>query len=363
MRKQNLFNGIYKDKTVMITGHTGFKGSWLSLWLHKLGAKVIGYSIEPPTYPNHFDILKLHNKIISIHGNLNDINFLNETIKKYKPDMIYHFAALALVRKSYKNPLQAFETNIMGTVNLFEVVKNFGNIKAIINITTDKCYENKEWCWGYREIDPVGGYDPYSASKACSEIVTSAYRSSYFNPDMYRAEHNTLIASCRAGNVIGGGDWGEDRLIPDIVRSISQNNKIIIRSPSAIRPWQYILDCLRGYLMLGQKLLAGKKNFAQAWNFGSISDSNLSVIDVVKYLKNINNFWMKINYEIKEDDTLHESMSLKLDCSKVVAKLKWWPIMRIEDTFLKTAEWYQAYYEKQECISEKLLDEYCNMLE
>jgi CDP-glucose 4,6-dehydratase len=279
---------------------------------------------------------------------------------EFKPDIIFHLAALALVRMSYEKPLKAFETNIMGTINLFEVSRKIDSVKAIVNVTTDKCYENKEWCWGYREIDPVGGYDPYSASKACSELITSTYRNSYFNLNDYGKKHNTLIASCRAGNVIGGGDWGINRLIPDIVKAVSENKKIIIRSPNAIRPWQYILDCLRGYLMLGQKLLQGEKDFAEAWNFGSITENNMSVIDVVKYLKNI---WKKINYEIKEDNSLHESVSLKLDCSKAVAKLKWQPVMAIDETLRKTAEWYQAFYEKQKCISEELLEEYCKTLE
>jgi CDP-glucose 4,6-dehydratase len=355
----NLFKGIYNNKTVLVTGHTGFKGSWLALWLSKLGAKVVGYSLGPPTNPNHFEILGIESRIISINGDLKDREKLKEIVVEYKPEIVFHLAALAFVRESYSKPIEAFETNVMGTLNIFETVREVDFVKALINVTSDKCYENKEWCWGYREIEPVGGYDPYSASKACSELITTAYRNSYFNLADFKKSHNTLVASCRAGNVIGGGDWGNDRLIPDIIKAVSTNGKLFVRCPEAIRPWQYILDCLRGYLMLGEKLLESDKSFAEAWNFGSNPGENMSVIEVILYLKKI---WNKLDYEIKKEDSLHESLCLKLDCSKANAKLKWLPLMNVTSALEETIRWYQRYYEDNVCISEEQLEEYCKKI-
>jgi CDP-glucose 4,6-dehydratase len=252
---QNLFNGTYKDKTVLITGHTGFKGSWLSFWLTQLGAKVVGYALEAPTVPNHIELLTLD--IISINGDIRDLEKLNKTFEEYKPDIVFHLAAQPIVKISYEDPIETYETNVIGALKVFEACRKT-NVKAIINITSDKAYENKEWIWGYRENDPLGGYDPYSSSKGCADLLANSYRSSYFNPKEYQKSHNTLLASCRAGNVIGGGDWAQDRLMTDIMLSVSQGKKVSIRNPYATRPWQHVLEPLSGYLLVGQKLLEAR---------------------------------------------------------------------------------------------------------
>ncbi len=353
-----MFNNIYSGKRVLITGHTGFKGSWLSLWLIKLGAKVIGYSLAPPTTPNHFELLKLD--MVSIIGDIRDREKVNSTFKAYKPDIVFHLAAQPLVRYSYINPVETFETNVMGTINIFEACKNTDTVRAIVNITSDKCYENREWVWGYRESDPMGGYDPYSASKGCAELVTSSYRNSFFNPSpplTFSPSHNSiLLASARAGNVIGGGDWAEDRLIPDIMRAISKNEKVIIRNPKATRPWQHVLEPLSGYLMLGQTLLEGRKEFAEGWNFGPDDESNINVINVVESIKQS---WNKIEYEIRENaNNPHEAGLLKLDCSKAHSRLGWRPVWDIKKALETTTKWYKEFYENGKITSLDDLDKY-----
>lgn len=351
-----LFNNIYKGKKVLITGHTGFKGSWLSLWLIKLGADVIGYALEPPTKPSHFELLNLN--MISIIGDIRDRDKLNSIIKTYKPDIVFHLSAQPLVRYSYINPLETFEINVMGTINLFEACRNTESVKAIVNVTSDKCYENKEWIWGYRENDPLGGYDPYSASKACAELVTISYRNSFFNPEDYGKKHNILLASVRSGNVIGGGDWGRDRLIPDIVRAITKNKKLYIRNPKATRPWQHVLEPLSGYLMLGQKLLEGRKEFADAWNFGPSDEGHINVETVVKSVKKR---WNKFEYGIDSmSDNLHEAGLLKLDCSKAYTLLHWKPVWSFEKALDLTVRWYRGYYEEGKIYTEEDLEEYIN---
>ena len=349
-----MFNQIYKNKKVLITGHTGFKGSWLSLWLKRLGAEVLGYSLEPPTQPNHFHLLSLN--IHSIIGDIRDREKFYSVVEDFKPDIVFHLAAQPLVRYSYKNPIETFETNIIGTANVFEACKKVSSVKAIVNITSDKCYENKEWVWGYRENDSMGGYDPYSASKGCAELITSSYRNSFFNIKDYGEKHNTLLASARAGNVIGGGDWSEDRLIPDIVKATSKKEKVFIRNPLATRPWQHVLEPLSGYLHLGQKLLQGKKEFADGWNFGPNDESIVSVEEVVTKAKS---FWNEIEYEINTDlADLHEAMLLKLDCSKAHYYLKWKPIWDINKTLQKTINWYKTFYEKKEILTNSDLQSY-----
>lgn len=353
-RFTSMFGGIYKNTKVLITGHTGFKGSWLSLWLVKLGAKVIGYSLEPPTNPNHFDLLNL--EMVSIIGDIRDRDKLNKVFKTYNPDIVFHLAAQPLVRYSYINPLETFETNVVGTINVLEACKNTGTVRAIIIITSDKCYENREWVWGYREIDPLGGYDPYSASKACAELVVSCYRRSFFNLDDYGRKHNTLLASVRSGNVIGGGDWGEDRIIPDIVRAISKNEKLLIRNPNATRPWQHVLEPLSGYLLLGQRLLEGKKEFADAWNFGPSEEDHITVKTVVEEFKRR---WDKFSYEIDvNSEKLHEAGLLKLDCSKAHTLLNWRPVWNFGKAMDMTVVWYKEYYENGTVLSAKQLEEY-----
>lgn len=349
----NLFSNIYKDKVVLVTGHTGFKGSWLVLWLHKMGAKVIGYSLDAPSSPNHFSLLSTD--IISVVGDIRDQNHLNEIFKKYQPDIVFHLAAQALVRVSYTNPIETYETNVLGTLKVFEVSRKY-DVKAIVNVTSDKVYENKEWVWGYKEEDILGGYDPYSSSKACSEILTQSYRNSYFNNDSYGKTHHTLMASCRAGNVIGGGDWAQDRLIPDIMIASSIDKEIIIRNPKATRPWQHVLEPLSGYLLIGQKLLEGKKDFASSWNFGPSDNQNLTVEELVKHA---NKYWSHIKYQIKiNEQDYHEANLLKIDCSKAHTLLNWYGVWDVHKTFEKTVQWYKYYYEKKSVMTTYDLDEY-----
>lgn len=337
----NLFNGIYKNCTVLVTGHTGFKGSWLSYWLKQMGANVVGYALEAPTKPNHFELLDLD--IESVIGDIRNQDKLDSILEKHQPDIVFHLAAQPLVRLSYSDPIQTLETNIIGTARVFEACKKTKSVKAIVNITSDKAYENKEWLWGYRESDPMGGHDPYSASKGCAELITNSYRNSFFNIDKYGVEHNILLASCRAGNVIGGGDWAQDRLMTDIVLSAVANNKVKIRNPHATRPWQHVLEPLSGYLAIGQKLLEGNKSYAEAWNFGPSDEKSITVEEV---FNNIKKYWDKIDYEIDSNKNQpHEANLLKLDCSKAHFKLNWSEVWSSDKTFEKTAMWYKTFYE------------------
>ena len=351
---ENLFSRIYKNKTVLVTGHTGFKGSWLVYWLRQMGAKVIGYSLEAPTNPNHIELLDLD--IISIVGDIRDLDKLNQVFCEYKPDIVFHLAAQPLVRLSYENPIETYETNVIGTLKVFEACRK-NNVKAIVNITSDKAYENREWVWGYKEIDPMGGYDPYSSSKGCADILASSYRNSYFNLKDYKKTHNTLLATCRAGNVIGGGDWARDRLITDIMISVSLGKKVNIRNPKATRPWEHVLEPLSGYLHIGQKLLEEKLEFGDAWNFGPSDEGSITVEEVVK---NVKKHWDKIDYEINKDpNQLHEANLLKLDCSKAHILLKWKDVWDSETTFEKTVKWYKAYYENnKEILTQNDLESY-----
>jgi CDP-glucose 4,6-dehydratase len=345
---QNLFSGIYQDKTVLVTGHTGFKGSWLVYWLNKMGANVVGYSLEAPTTPNHIDLLELN--IVSVIGDIRDLEKLNKTFEQYKPDIVFHLAAQPLVRLSYENPIETYETNVMGTLKVLEACRTH-DVKAIVNITSDKAYENKEWIWGYRENDPMGGYDPYSSSKGCADLLVNSYRNSYFNSDEYKKSHNTLIASCRAGNVIGGGDWAKDRLMTDIILSVSQDKKVSIRNPNDTRTWQHVLEPLSGYLHIGQKLLEKKVEFSDAWNFGPSDEGSITVEEVVK---NVKKHWDKIDYEINRNpNQLHEANLLKLDCSKAHILLKWNNVWDSDITFEKTVKWYKFYYEEDKKIFTK----------
>ena len=349
----SLFSAIYKDRTVLVTGHTGFKGSWLVYWLKELGANVIGYSIDIPTKPNHIELLNLD--IISVVGDIRDLDKLNQVFTQYKPDIVFHLAAQALVRLSYENPIETYETNIMGTLKVFEACKK-ANVKAIVNITSDKAYENKEWLWGYRENDAMGGYDPYSSSKGCCELLTSSYRNSYFNIDKYKKTHHTLLASCRVGNVIGGGDWAKDRLMSDIMISISKDKKVDIRNPNATRPWQHVLEPLSGYLLIGQKLLEEKVKFADGWNFGPSNEDNITVEDVVK---NVKIYWCKTKYHLsKNEEDLHEANLLKLDCSKAHIELKWYSIWDTKTTIKKTVKWYKSFYEGSKICTKEDLEYY-----
>ena len=349
-----MFKDIYKNKKVLVTGHTGFKGSWLVYWLNEMGAKVVGYSLEAPTTPNHIELLNLN--IDSIVGDIRDLDKLNQVFNEYKPDIVFHLAAQPLVRLSYENPIETYETNVMGTLKVFEACRA-NNVKAIVNITSDKAYENKEWIWGYRENDPMGGYDPYSSSKGCADLLATSYRNSYFNINEYKKTHNTLIATCRAGNVIGGGDWAKDRLITDIMISVSIGKKVSIRNPKATRPWQHVLEPLSGYLQIGQKLLEEKVEFAEAWNFGPSDEGSIAVEEVVQ---NVKKHWDKIDYEINQDpNQLHEANLLKLDCTKANTILKWKDVWDSETTFEKTVNWYKNFYENnKELLTQSDLENY-----
>lgn len=350
----DLFRGIYSGKKVLVTGHTGFKGSWLSYWLTQMGADVIGYSLIAPTDPNHFELLNID--MVSVIGDIRDQKKLDETFEKYRPEIVFHLAAQALVRFSYEEPVETFDANVIGTLKVFEACRKTTSVRAIVNITSDKAYENKEWVWGYRENDAMGGYDPYSASKGCAELVTSSYRNSFFNLVQYGVQHNVLLASCRAGNVIGGGDWAADRLMTDIMISASQNNKVEIRNPHATRPWQHVLEPLSGYLAIGQKLLEGKKEFAEGWNFGPSDEGSISVQEVVEQIKK---YWKNIDYDLDiSQKHPHEANLLKLDCSKAHSKLHWKSVWDSDMAFEKTVNWYKTFYQNQKITTNEDLQSY-----
>jgi CDP-glucose 4,6-dehydratase len=340
LRQVTINREFWKGKRVFISGHTGFKGSWLCLWLHKLGAEVTGYALDPPTEPSLFELCHIKELVRSIIADVRDGSALTKAMVSARPDIVIHMAAQPLVRDSYKIPLETYAINVMGTVNVFEAVRNCKTIKAVINVTTDKCYENKEWVWGYRENESLGGYDPYANSKACSELVTSAYRSSYFNPAEYQ-NHGVAVASARAGNVIGGGDWATDRLIPDCIRAILKVEQIAIRNPHAVRPWQHVLEPLSGYLMLAQKLYEDGALFSEAWNFGP-DDSDAKPVEWL--VKNFCAKWGKeASYRIDAGEHPHEAHYLKLDCSKAKTKLGWHPKWNLEKAIESIIEWTRAY--------------------
>ncbi|MBI3631986.1 MAG: CDP-glucose 4,6-dehydratase [Candidatus Vogelbacteria bacterium] len=351
---KNLYGAIYKGKKVLITGHTGFKGSWLSLWLSKLGAEVIGYSINIPSSPNHFELLDI--KMKSVSGDVLDKQKLLETIATHKPDIVFHMAAQPIVRLSYQEPVRTLETNIIGTLNVLESCRQIKGVKAIVIITSDKCYRNQEIMWGYRETDPMGGDDPYSASKGCADLIASSYRQSFFNPNSYGTKHKTLIGTVRAGNVIGGGDWAKDRLIPDIMKATNLGKEVTIRNPYATRPWQHVLEPLSGYLHLGWKLLEGKKEFSDSWNFGPNDNSSIAVGKVIEKVKS---YWKNVRYEIQKDAANpHEANLLKLDSTKAHTKLGWYAVWNSEKTFEKTTIWYKKYYTSKKLLTRKDLTDY-----
>ena len=337
------FNNIYKNKTVLVTGHTGFKGSWLSIWLKELGANVVGYSLDPYTEKDNFVLSNLQNKIVDIRGDIRDKKHLEEIFEKYKPDFVFHLAAQPLVRLSYEQPLETYEVNVMGTINVMECIRKTPETKIGIMITTDKCYDNKEQVWGYRENDALGGYDPYSSSKGAAEIAINSWRNSYFNPKDYN-NHKKSIASVRAGNVIGGGDWALDRIVPDCIRALENNENIGVRNPKAIRPWEHVLEPLSGYLLLGQKMFEEENKYSEAWNFGPELDSIVPVWEIGELI--IKNYGRGELEDKSNKDEVHEAKLLALDISKARFKLGWKPTWNIEKAIEKTVEWYREYNSK-----------------
>ena len=327
---------FWQGKRVLLTGHTGFKGSWLSLWLQSLGADVIGYALPPPTNPSLFESANVESGMTSIMGDIRDLDTLQKVFKDHSPEIVIHMAAQPLVRYSYQNPVETYSTNVMGTVNVLEAVRHCSSVRAVVNITTDKCYENREWAWGYRENEPMGGYDPYSNSKGCAELVTSAYRSSFFNPENYE-QHGVALASVRAGNVIGGGDWAQDRLIPDILTAFEQSRTVNIRNPQAIRPWQHVLEPLRGYLTLAEKLYLEGVRYAEGWNFGPNDDDAKPVVWIVQQMAAI---WGEgAVWQIDEGNHPHEASYLKLDISKARNELNWHPALRLNEALTLIVDW------------------------
>ncbi|MFZ3115595.1 MAG: CDP-glucose 4,6-dehydratase [Syntrophales bacterium] len=336
-----MFNGLYENKKVLITGHTGFKGSWLAIWLNELGADVIGYSLEPPSEPNNFEATNVRDKITHIYGDICDLTHLLDVFRRYQPEFVFHLAAQPIVRLSYEEPKLTFDTNVGGTVNLFEAVRKTTSVKVMVNITSDKCYENKEWVWGYRENDPMGGHDPYSASKGCAELVFNAYMRSFYSSS---AAQTRLIgaASVRAGNVIGGGDWGAERLVPDCIRALSHHQSIGIRSPNAIRPWQHVLEPLSGYLQLGALLSQNPQKYSGPWNFGPDDSGHLTVAEMADRLIK---YWGDGSWEdVSDSQALHEAKLLKLNCDKAHAELHWHSVLTTEECLRMTVDWYRKFY-------------------
>lgn len=335
---------FWKGKRVLITGHTGFKGSWLTIWLCELGAEVIGYGLAPYTERDNYVICNLSHKITDIRGDIRDLSHLQQVFEMYQPEIIFHMAAQSLVRRSYREPILTYETNVMGTVHVLECIRKTDSVRAAVMITTDKCYENKETMTPYVETDSFGGYDPYSASKACDEIIISSYRNSYMNPKDYEVHHKA-VASVRAGNVIGGGDWSEDRLIPDCVRSIESGQTIKIRSPKALRPWQFVLEPLYGYLRLAEKLYEEPTTYCEGWNFGP--RKNL-VVDVWTIAQEIVSLCKDAKVEdCSNYENPHEAGLLLLDSTKAKERLGWSTKLTIADTLRMTFDWYRNYEENE----------------
>ena len=332
---------FWRGRRVLVTGHTGFKGGWLSLWLQSMGAEVVGYALESPTEPSLFEAARVGEGLEASHlGDVRDLDHLAEVFRDHRPEIVFHMAAQPLVRLSYAEPVDTYATNVMGTVNVLEAVRRTPGVRALVNITTDKCYENREWVWGYRENDPMGGHDPYSSSKGCAEIVTAAYRSSFFNPKDF-PRHRVSVASVRAGNVIGGGDWAGDRLVPDMIRAFTTGEPVIIRSPHAIRPWQHVLEPLRGYLMLAERMVESGPDFAEGWNFGPREEDARPVAWIVQRL--VEQWGEGAAWRLDEGQHPHEASYLKLDCAKARARLEWSPRWDLAAALEKIVAWHRAF--------------------
>jgi CDP-glucose 4,6-dehydratase len=346
---------FWKGKKVLITGHTGFKGSWLCLWLKHLGAELVGVSLEAPTTPSHFEQAKIEDDIKTYQQNICDLEALHAVFEKENPQIVFHLAAQSLVRHAYRDPIETYETNVMGSLKVLEALRKSSSVKAVVMVTTDKCYENREWHWGYRENEAMGGYDPYSSSKGCAELLIASYRRSYFPSDSYSV-HQKAVASVRSGNVIGGGDWAEDRLIPDIIRSFQRGEKVHIRSPHATRPWQHVLDTLSGYIMLAEKLYDSGPKYAEAWNFGANEGDAKPVQWIVEHMAK--HWGSAAQWCIDSGEQPHEAKYLKLDCSKAHNNLGWWPKWNLSQSLDKTIEWYQTDVSDKKQISLEQIEAY-----
>jgi CDP-glucose 4,6-dehydratase len=333
---------FWRGRRALITGHTGFKGGWLSLWLESLGAEVTGYALAPATSPNLYEAAEVARGLKeSVIADIRDLDRLADVIRKAHPEIVIHMAAQPLVRASYADPIETYSVNVLGTVTLLEAIRRAGGVRAVVSVTSDKCYENREWVWGYRESDPMGGFDPYSSSKGCTELVTAAMRNSFFHPESW-SEHRVALASARAGNVIGGGDWAEDRLVPDLVRAFTAGLAAAVRRPDAIRPWQHVLEPLSGYLVLAERLVDDGPDFADAWNFGpEESDAR----EVGWLADRVTKLWGD-GARCEGDRRVHphEATYLKLDCSKARARLAWRPRWDLERALEETVGWYRAFY-------------------
>ena len=340
---------FWKSKKVFLSGHTGFKGSWVSLWLQSMGAIVKGYSLEPNTKPNLFTEANVEENMNSEFGDIRNLNQISKSMLDFNPDILIHMAAQPLVRLSYQEPVDTYTTNVIGTVNVLEAARGCPNLKAIVSVTTDKCYENNEWDWGYRENEPMGGHDPYSSSKGCAELVTSAYRRSFFN-----SEDTASLASARAGNVIGGGDWADDRLIPDILKAFEKSESVVIRNPISTRPWQHVLEPLSGYLVLAQELFENGKEYAEGWNFGPKDEDCQPVNWILD--KMVANWGEGASWELDKNNNPHEAGFLKLDCSKASNRLKWQPKWSLQQTLKLIIEWHQVYVNKGDVKEQCLIE-------
>ena len=337
---------VWRGRRVFITGHTGFKGGWLSLWLQQLGAEVTGYALPPPTEPSLYELARVGEGMLGHSADIRDLPTLMAAMREAQPDVVFHLAAQSLVRESYRNPVETYATNVLGTVHVLESVRQTHGVRAVVIVTSDKCYENREWIWGYRENEAMGGRDPYSNSKGCAELVTAAWRHSYFDPRRY-PEQGVALASARAGNVIGGGDWAEDRLIPDLLRAFERGQPAVIRHPDAIRPWQHVLEPLAGYLRLAEKLLDGEASFAEAWNFGPGDDAAVPVRHVADRLAR---YWGSgARWEHAPGEHPHEANVLLLDSSKARHRLDWRPRWSLDEALERTIAWHRACREGTDC--------------
>lgn len=338
----DIYNNFYQGKRVLITGHTGFKGSWLSIWLHKLGAKVIGVAKDPISKQDNFILSDIGNKIMAdIRADICDGQRMKEIFAEYQPEIVFHLAAQPLVRLSYNIPVETYATNVMGTINIMEAIRATDSVKVGVMITTDKCYENKEQLEGYIETAPFGGYDPYSSSKGACEIAIQSWRRSFFNPANYGKKHTMSIASVRAGNVVGGGDWAKDRIIPDCIRALETTKVIRIRSPKAVRPWEHVLEPLSGYMLLAQKMWGKPTEFCEGWNFGPEQESVLTVWEVASAV--IENFGFGELKDVSEQDVPHEANLLMLNINKAKSRLGWRPRLNVKQTIALTSDWYKRY--------------------